>query len=81
MRPAPGPAVPPLPAAAAAPAIPALPAQDDEQPALVPYLDDESTDSQSSPRATSDDDQARYAGASTPTSPEKITYSPSETSD
>ena len=56
---------------AAAPAIPALPAQDDEQPALVPYLDDESTDSTSSPRATSDDDQARYAGASTPTSPEK----------
>ena len=69
MRPAPGPAVPPLPAAAAAPAIPALPAQ----PALVPYLDDESRHSQSSPRATSDDDQtrARYAGASTPTSPEK----------
>ena len=66
-----GPAVPPLPAAAAAPAIPALPAQDEEQqPALVPYLDDESTDSPSSPRATSDDDQARYAGASTSTSPE-----------
>ena len=70
--PAPGPAVPPLLAAAAAPAIPALPAQDEEQqPALVPYLDDESTDSQFSPRATSDDDQARYAGACTPTSPEK----------
>ena len=72
MGPAPGPAVPPLPAAAAAPAIPALPAQDEEQqPALVPYLDDESTDSPSSPRATSDDDQARYAGASTPTSAEQ----------
>ena len=70
--PAPGPAAPPLPAAAAAPAIPALPAQDEEQqPALVPNLDDESLDSQSSPRVTSDDDQARYAGASTPTSPAK----------
>ena len=68
--PAPGPAVPPLPAVAAAPAVPALPAQDEEQqPALVPYLDDESTDSQSSPRATLVDDQARHAGASTPTSP------------
>ena len=64
MRPAPGPAVPPLPAAAAAPALLALPAQDKEQqPALVSYLADESTDSQFSPRATSDDDQAPYAGA------------------
>ena len=72
MGPAPGPAVPPLPAAAAAPAIPALPAQDEEQqPALVPYLDDESTDSPSSPPATSDDDQARHAGAFTPTSAEQ----------
>ena len=74
MRPAPGPAVPPLPAAAAAPAIPALPAQDEateQQPAFVPYLENESTDSRLSPRETSDDDQARYAGASTPTLPEK----------
>ena len=71
--PAPGPAVLPLPAAAVAPAIPALPAQDGatEQPALVPHLEDESTDSQYSPHETSDDDQARYAGASTSTSPGK----------
>ena len=73
--PAPGPAVPPLPAAAAAPAIPALPAQDEateQQPEFVPYLENESAeDSQLSPRETSDDDQARYAGTSTPASPEQ----------
>ena len=42
----------------------------EQQPVLVPYLD-EPLDSQLSPRETSDDDQARSAGASTPTSPEK----------
>ena len=41
-----------------------------EQPTLVPYLD-ESTGSLLSPQEISDNDQARYVGASTHTSPEK----------